>query len=78
MTEMTIKQGLSAMEIASGLRRNPTFLQEFPDIALTLLVPREQGATTSLASYQLEVLRDKNRDLNRRLHELVEIAAENE
>ena len=78
MSEMNIKDGLTAMEVASYLRRHPEFLGEFPDIALALLVPREQGATTSLASYQLEVLRDKNRELNHRLHELVEIAHENE
>jgi hypothetical protein len=78
MTEMSLKDGLTAMEVASYLRRHPEFLNDFPDLALTLHVPREQGATTSLASYQLEVLRDKNRDLGRRLHELVEIAGENE
>lgn len=78
MTEMSVKDGLTAMEVASYLRRHPEFLAEFPDIALALQMPREQGATTSLASYQLEVLRDKNRQINRRLHELIEIAAENE
>jgi uncharacterized protein YigA (DUF484 family) len=78
MTEMSLKDGLTAMEVASYLRRHPEFLKDFPDLALTLHVPREQGATTSLASYQLEVLRDKNRDIGRRLHELVEIAGENE
>ncbi len=78
MTEMSLKDGLNAMEVASYLRRHPDFLKDFPDIALTLNVPREQGASTSLASYQLEVLRDKNRDMSRRLHELIEIAAENE
>ena len=78
MSEMSIKDGLNAMEVASYLRRHPEFLGEFPDIALTLHVPREQGASTSLASYQLEVLRDKNRELNTRLRELIEIAHENE
>ena len=78
MTEMSLKDGLTAMDVASYLRRHTDFLKDFPDLALTLHVPREQGATTSLASYQLEVLRDKNRDLGRRLHELVEIAGENE
>lgn len=78
MTELSLKDGLTAMEVASYLRRHPEFLRDFPDLALTLHVPREQGASTSLASYQLEVLRDKNRDLGRRLHELIEIAAENE
>jgi len=78
MTEMSLKDGLNAMEIASYLRRHPEFLKDFPDIALTLHVPREQGATTSLASYQLEVLRDKNRELARRLQELFANAQENE
>ena len=78
MTDLSLKDGLTAMEIASYLRAHPEFLKDFPDIALALQVPREQGATTSLASYQLDVLRDKNRDLGRRLHELIEIAAENE
>lgn len=78
MTDLNLKDGLTAMEIASYLRRHPEFLKDFPDLALTLHVPRENGATTSLASYQLEVLRDNKRDLSRRLHELIEIAAENE
>jgi uncharacterized protein YigA (DUF484 family) len=78
MSEMSVKEGLTAMEVASYLRRNPSFLGEFPDIALTLLVPREQGSTTSLASYQLEVLRDKNREMNQRLHDLIETATDNE
>jgi uncharacterized protein YigA (DUF484 family) len=42
------------------------------------VLPREQGQAASLASYQLDVLRDKNRELNRRLHELIEIAHENQ
>ena len=78
MSEMSVKEGLTAMEVASFLRRHPGFLSEFPDIALTLVMPREQGSTTSLASYQLEVLRDKNHELNQRLHDLIETATENE
>ena len=69
---------LTPNEIASYLRRHPTFLHEYPDLALTLTPPREEGKTTSLASYQLEVLRDKNRELGRRLVDLSAIAIENE
>jgi uncharacterized protein len=69
---------LGAHEIAAWLRRHPRFLQQFPDLALSLVVPREEGTAASLASYQLEVLRDKNRELNRRLHELFANAEENE
>lgn len=78
MSELSIKDSLDAMEVASYLRRHPEFLNEFPDLAMALVLPREQGSAASLASYQLDVLRDKNRELGRRLHELVEIAHENE
>lgn len=78
MAELSVKDGLNAMEVASYLRRHPEFLNEFPDLALALVLPREQGPAASLASYQLDVLRDKNRELNRRLHELIEIAHENQ
>ena len=69
---------LGAHEVAAWLRRHPTFLQQFPDLSLTLVVPREDGPAASLASYQLEVLRDKNRELNRRLQDLYGNAQENE
>lgn len=69
---------LGAHEVAAWLRRHPSFLGQFPDLALTLVVPREDGPAASLASYQLEVLRDKNRELTRRLHELFANAQDNE
>lgn len=72
------KRELTAFEVAAFLRRNPDFLSAFPELSFALTIPREHGASTSLASYQLEVLRDKNRALNRRLAELVAIAQENE
>ncbi len=71
-------EALGAHEVAAWLRRHPKFLQQFPDLALTLVVPRDEGPAASLASYQLEVLRDKNRELTRRLHELFANAQENE
>ena len=72
------QEKLGAHEIAAWLRRHPTFLQQFPDLALTLVVPREQGSAASLAGYQLEILRDKNRELSRRLQELFANAQDNE
>jgi uncharacterized protein YigA (DUF484 family) len=78
MSDLTVKDGLDAMEVASYLRRHPEFLKEFPDLALALTMPRDHGSAASLASYQLEVLRDKNRELSRRLQDLVDIAHENE
>ncbi|HVR80930.1 MAG TPA: DUF484 family protein [Luteimonas sp.] len=76
MTDTTEKLG--AHEVATWLRRHPKFLQQFPDLAISMVVPREDGPAASLASYQLDVLRDKNRELSRRLHELFANAQENE
>ena len=69
---------IGAHEIAAWLRRHPKFLQQFPDLALSLVVPRDDGPAASLASYQLEVLRDKHRELSRRLQDLFAISQENE
>ncbi|MFL6592777.1 MAG: DUF484 family protein [Luteimonas sp.] len=69
---------LGAHEVAAWLRRHPNFLQQFPDLAVSMVVPREQGPAASLASYQLDVLRDKNRELGRRLHDLSANAEANE
>ena len=75
---MSDTEKLGAHEVAAWLRRHPKFLQQFPDLAVSMVVPREDGPASSLASYQLDVLRDKNRELSRRLHELFANAQENE
>lgn len=72
------QEKLGAHEVAAWLRRHPAFLQQFPDLSVSLVVPREAGPAASLASYQLEVLRDKNRDLSKRLQELSGNAQDNE
>jgi uncharacterized protein YigA (DUF484 family) len=64
--------------VAVWLRRHPRFLAQYPDLAASLVVPREDGPAASLASYQLEVLRDKNRELGKRLAELFANAQDNE
>ncbi|PIX59665.1 MAG: DUF484 domain-containing protein, partial [Lysobacterales bacterium CG_4_10_14_3_um_filter_64_11] len=46
---------ISASEVAAWLRRHPDFLATYPDLALTLAPPRQEGSATSLASYQLDV-----------------------
>ena len=73
-----INEALSAHQVAAWLRRHPRFLQQYPDIAVSLELPKESGKTASLASYQLDVLREKNRELNRRLSELFANAQDNE
>ena len=77
-SERHAQEKLGAHEVAAWLRRHPKFLQQFPDLAISMVVPREEGPAASLASYQLDVLRDKNRELSRRLHELFGNAQDNE
>ncbi len=78
MTELSLTQGLEGMDVAAWLRRHPNFLKDFPDIADLLMVPREKGPAASLASYQIETLRERNRELGERLHQLIDTATENE
>ena len=77
MNEST-RERITPADVATYLRRHPKFLAGYPDLALSMAVPRDEGQATSLASYQLEVLRDKNRELNRRLQELYGNAQDNE
>ncbi len=78
MADLTLKQSLEAMDVAEYLREHPRFLENFPDVAAELVMPRENGPAASLAAYQLETLRARNRELNARLAELVVIAGDNE
>ncbi|MBD8881657.1 MULTISPECIES: DUF484 family protein [Rhodanobacter] len=64
--------------VAAYLKRHPSFLTDYPELAAQLTMPREQGSVSSLAAYQLQQLRDKNAELERRLVELTSIAADNE
>jgi len=78
MADLTLKQSLEAMDVAEYLRQHPRFLEHFPDVATELVMPRENGPAASLAAYQLEALRARNRELNDRLAVLVAIAGDNE
>lgn len=78
MAQTSLKDTLQAGDVAKYLGQHPQFLKEFPDLAMQLSMPREQGSAASLASYQLDVLRQKNQELRNRQAELIEIAAANE
>ena len=80
MTATLLDDATQARVVAAYLKRHPEFLSEYPELAAKLTMPpREQGgAVASLAVYQMQSLRDKNADLERRLAELIEIPAQNE
>jgi len=80
MTATLLDDATQARVVAAYLKRHPEFLSEYPELAVKLTMPPREsgGAVASLAVYQMQSLRDKNAELERRLAELVEIAAENE
>jgi uncharacterized protein YigA (DUF484 family) len=78
MTNALLDDTMKASDVAAYLRRHPDFLSSYPELAALLTMPREQGAVASLAAYQLQTLRDKNSELERKLVDLTAIAAENE
>jgi uncharacterized protein YigA (DUF484 family) len=57
--------------VASYLRKHPDFLQEFPDLLVSLRLSHETGAAVSLIERQVEQLRSGNEDLGRQLSRLV-------
>ncbi len=78
MTAPLLDDATQARVVAAYLKSHPEFLNDYPELAARLTVQREQGPVASLALYQLQSLREKNAELERRLAELIEIAAENE
>ncbi|MEO8778012.1 MAG: DUF484 family protein [Rhodanobacter sp.] len=80
MTATLLDDATQARVVAAYLKGHPEFLSEYPELAakLTMPAPAQGGAVASLAVYQMQSLRDKNAELERRLAELVKIAAENE
>jgi uncharacterized protein YigA (DUF484 family) len=78
MTDTALVDPLQASDVAAYLKRHPDFLTDYPELAAQLQLPREQGQVASLATYQLQNLREKNAELERRMAEFIAVAAENE
>ena len=64
--------------VATYLRKNPDFLEEFPDILEVLQLNHNSGVAVSLIERQIEQLREKNQELTRQMNNLVHVASENE
>ncbi len=64
--------------VASYLRKNPEFLDEYPDVLENLEINHQSGSAVSLIERQVEQLRASNGDMAKQLKRLVHVAAENE
>jgi len=69
----------SAQDVADFLRQNPDFPDQHPDVFATLRVPHPHGTQAiSLSERQILTLRERVRDLEWRISELVRNATANE
>ncbi len=69
---------ISARDIADFLRRNTEFFNEHPALLGELSLPHTNGDVVSLVERQVAVLREQNKQTSKQLHELIEIARQNE
>ena len=65
-------------QVVVFLQENTDFFVDHPELLSILTIPHPSGRASSLVERQLAVLREQNRDLDRRLHELVGVAREND
>ncbi len=63
--------------VADYLRDNPEFFLNNPSLLAILRVPHTCGTAVSLIEHQVKVLRDQNRQLKRKLMDLVHVARDN-
>src|SRR5450755_4749716 len=76
-----IKQdGLNDSSVAEYLQAYPDFFERNGPLLTKLRLPhlRDAGATVSLVERQVEVLRERNQSLERKLKELVDVARAND
>lgn len=70
---------MKSTEIASYLKNNPQFFEEHAEMMSEIRIPHPYGGRTiSLTDRQLLTLREKNKVLEKKLHELIEFAQYND
>lgn len=72
--------GLDEAQVAEYLQAHPDFFERHEPLLAKLRLPHRHGsaATVSLVERQVEVLRERNQSLERRLKELVDVARAND
>src|SRR6202140_5657238 len=73
-------ESLNDTSVAEYLQTYPDFFERNSPLLIKLRLPhlRDAGATVSLVERQVEVLRERNQSLERKLKELVEVARAND
>ncbi len=74
----SISNEISEREVISFLKANPGFFNAHSELLLNLSLTHESGAAVSLIEHQVEVLRQRNADLRRRLNAIMQSARTND
>ena len=69
---------LSEKNIVDYLREHPEFFTNHGELLSSLVIPHQRGTAISLVEKQLQVLREENQQLQRKLENLIVIAKQNE
>ena len=70
---------ITAEDVAEFLEKHPEFFTEHPELLSRLEIPHTgSGDAVSLVERQVMVLREQNQQAKKQLHELIEIARQNE
>lgn len=76
--EAAPEEAISEQQVAEYLADHPDFFSRNLDLLEKLYVPHQSGAAVSLVERQTSVLREKTRQLNGHLSDLIEIARHND
>ena len=69
---------LDSTVVFDYLLRHPEFFEEFPAVLQDISLKHESGSAISLIELQIKGLREKNRQLDKKIINLVQIAQDNE
>ena len=70
---------MDAAAVAEYLKSNPEFFEDYADVIAEIFVPHPHGGrAVSLAERQMLTLRDKNRQTETKLAELIAFGEEND
>lgn len=70
---------MKAADVAHYLQDNPQFFEDHADMLAEITIPHPYGGRTiSLSERQLLTLRERNKVLDKKLHDMVEVAQDND
>ncbi|MCO7227102.1 DUF484 family protein [Pleionea sp. CnH1-48] len=76
--DITEAESVTERQVFDFLASHPDFLSRHPQLLSHLSIPHSEGEVVSLVEHQVKVLREKNRELQGRLIDMLKAAQDNE